>query len=200
MSVADEELQKSTPSERLNPMPPKIDYPALMQAISHYDPLGETNYYFDTQTGEVLMVSDYAEEEARLFDDPDPIDSPDIRLAWYRLWQDGEIGEELPEADEAAMSERVETFLKRFLPLPAADSHESYRDMIDFAGTVTDPHLTELLDVALTGKGAFRRFKDVLLGYPEERERWFVFKDERLRKRVDDWLRQHGIVPGEQTE
>jgi hypothetical protein len=67
--------------------------------------------------------------------------------------------------------------------------------MADFAGTVTDPHLTELLDVALTGKGAFRRFKDVLYGYPQERDRWFAFKDERLRKRVDDWLEAYGILP-----
>ena len=45
-----------------------------------------------------------------------------------------------------------------------------------------------LLEVAINGKGAFRRFKDVLLNYPEERERWFKFRDDRMEKRAVEWL------------
>ena len=47
---------------------------------------------------------------------------------------------------------------------------------------------SELLEVAINGKGAFRRFKDVLLNYPEERERWFQFKDDRMKERALEWL------------
>jgi len=54
--------------------------------------------------------------------------------------------------------------------------------------TVEDDHLSELLEVAINGKGAFRRFKDVLLNYPEERERWFQFKDDRMKERALEWL------------
>ena len=43
--------------------------------------------------------------------------------------------------------------------------------------------LVELLEVAVNGKGAFRHFKDVLLNYPEEEERWFQIKDGRLEKK-----------------
>jgi hypothetical protein len=32
-----------------------------------------------------------------------------------------------------------------------------------------------LLDVAIQGKGAFRRFEDVLADHRDERERWFAF-------------------------
>jgi hypothetical protein len=53
---------------------------------------------------------------------------------------------------------------------------------------VEDEHLSELLEVAINGKGAFRRFKDVLLNYPEERERWFQFKDDRMKERALEWL------------
>jgi hypothetical protein len=42
--------------------------------------------------------------------------------------------------------------------------------------------------VAINGKGAFRRFKDVLLDYPEERERWFQFKGAKEQKRALEWL------------
>ena len=42
--------------------------------------------------------------------------------------------------------------------------------------------------MAINGKGAFRRFKDVLLNYPEERERWFHCKDNRAQARALEWL------------
>ena len=35
------------------------------------------------------------------------------------------------------------------------------------------------------GKGAFRRFKDVLMGFPVDRERWFAFRSERLRIAIE---------------
>jgi hypothetical protein len=40
----------------------------------------------------------------------------------------------------------------------------------------------------MNGKGAFRRFKDVLLNYPEEREKWFQFNDDRTQGRALEWL------------
>jgi predicted nucleotidyltransferase len=83
----------------------------------------------------------------------------------------------------------------RFISVPQMDSYEGYRDMEDFIATVRDPHLQELLEVAITGRGAFRRFKDVLLGYPREREQWFAFKDEAMLERVCEWLEAYDIEP-----
>jgi hypothetical protein len=33
----------------------------------------------------------------------------------------------------------------------------------------------------------------VLLNYPEKREEWFDFKDERLKERVMEWLEENEI-------
>jgi hypothetical protein len=71
-------------------------------------------------------------------------------------------------------------------------SAEGYRDMVDFARRITDEHLVELLDVALDGKGAFRRFKDVIYRYPDERERWHRFSNDRTRGRARAWLAAEG--------
>jgi len=76
----------------------------------------------------------------------------------------------------------------RYVKIPSTDSREGYRDMQDFILTVEDEELREKLWIAIDGKGAFRRFKDVLVRYPEERGRWFEFKDERTKERVVDWL------------
>jgi hypothetical protein len=48
---------------------------------------------------------------------------------------------------------------------------------------------------AIRGRGAFGRFKDVLSTHPHERESWFRFKDEQMRRRVLDWLQEEGIQP-----
>jgi hypothetical protein len=70
--------------------------------------------------------------------------------------------------------------------------------MADFIATVEDERLAELLEVAINGKGAFRRFKDVLAHYPDERERWFRFKDDRMKERALEWLESIGISPCEE--
>jgi hypothetical protein len=64
-----------------------------------------------------------------------------------------------------------------------------------FIAVVRSPRLQERLERAISGRGAFRYFKDVLLDYPTERERWFRFKQERLQRRMLDWLEAQGITP-----
>jgi hypothetical protein len=109
-----------------------------------------------------------------------------------------DIGDDLEMVREVEM---VEAGLgTRFLQLPLADSRAGYADMRDYVATVTDPRLEERLGDALRGKGAFRRFKDVLLGYPQERERWFAFKHLRLRERARAWLAEEGIEPIEEGD
>jgi hypothetical protein len=67
--------------------------------------------------------------------------------------------------------------------------------MARFAESIDDSQLRELLDLALRGRGAFRRFKDVLAHYPRERERWFRFREERLQEAMHEWLEDNGIEP-----
>lgn len=64
-----------------------------------------------------------------------------------------------------------------------------------FIATVRNRRLQERLERAIRGRGAFRNFKDVLLDYPAERERWFQFEQERLHQRILDWLKAHDITP-----
>jgi hypothetical protein len=60
---------------------------------------------------------------------------------------------------------------------------------------VEDPDLQGKLTQAIDGKGAFRRFKDVLMAYGPERERWFSFRSERLRIFMEAWLNAHALNP-----
>ncbi len=121
----------------------------------------EHRYFLDTETSEVILVSEMLDDE--------------------------EAQRQVAEIDEAEPG--------RYLQVPHADSREGYDDMQDFIDTVSDGHLQELLNVAIQGRGAFRRFKDVLARHPGEQQRWFDFQATRLEARARAWLADEGYEP-----
>src|SRR3972149_2554227 len=106
-----------------------------------------------------------------------------------------QIFDDIMDPDEKEeLDDKVDEGLgKRYITIPNAESHEGYQDMEDFIETVKEVKLKEKLYNAITRKGAFRRFKDALNSYPNERERWFKFKDEKVMGRVNEWLDEEGI-------
>ncbi len=95
---------------------------------------------------------------------------------------------------EAAINRQtVSENIRNFLRVEPASSREQYRWMERFVGSVSDEALRERLIISIDGKGAFRRFKDVLLAYPAERERWFSYRADLLHWHIQNWLEQHDI-------
>ncbi len=134
----------------------KIDLDGLCSAME--DSSAENNYYLNLETGEILLISDYMDDE-----------------------------------EIKKLKGKIDENFDRYELLPKAELYESYEDMNAFISTVKDEHLVELLFSAINGKGAFRRFKDVLERYPEERGSWFHFKDDRLKERALEWLEDIGV-------
>ena len=87
-----------------------------------------------------------------------------------------------------------------YLRIDPVSSREQYRWMERFIDSVEEQELKRQLQHAIDGKGAFRRFKDVLMSHPVDRERWFAFRSERLRSCMEGWLEAHGIKPVERPE
>jgi hypothetical protein len=169
----------------------RIALEAAFQSSSY-----EISYWLNRETGEVLASDDWSRSEARQLDGPDDIDDPHVRLAWCLLWENGEVGSEEPSEEER---ERVRAIMAPMIPIPQADSHDEYNLMVAFA-MVRDRHLRELLEVALDGRGAFQRFKKVLARYPKERERWFAFRDEDLRRQIGAWLEEVGLLENREDD
>jgi hypothetical protein len=80
-----------------------------------------------------------------------------------------------------------------YLRIDPVSSREQYRWMERFIPLAEDNDLREKLTQAIDGKGAFRRFKDVLMSFGDEREKWFTFRSERLRTFMEAWLAAHAI-------
>jgi predicted nucleotidyltransferase len=149
----------------------------------------EMHHYLDTEMGQVLMVmDDFRNELEQLWEEAGPKDKLEDLLRTSKL----------PEWQKQAMAEahRVEeNYGTRVVSVPEPDAHRDFRDMEAFIATVAEPRLREELQRATGGRGAFRRFRDVLGDNFHERERWFQFKRERLRKHMTDWLASLDIEP-----
>ena len=79
-----------------------------------------------------------------------------------------------------------------WIATPSQRDLREYDIMVDFAYTVTDPRKNELLNVALEGRGAFRRFKDTLyrVGLTDE---WYDFKHKAYVELAREWCIEKGI-------
>lgn len=84
---------------------------------------------------------------------------------------------------------------ERWLRVDNVGSRDGYRDMVRYAEDVTDPDVADRLLIALDGRGAFRRFRDVLDRWPDRVDSWRTFAAERRRGRARAWLADEGYSP-----
>ena len=114
---------------------------------------------------------------------------------------DSRTGEVITLVDAAPGSQELRTRVMSggdaFIRVEPASSREQYKWMERFVVGVTDPVLRDRLIISIDGKGAFRRFKDALLNYPVERERWFSYRGELLHWHIQEWFRRDGITTEE---
>jgi hypothetical protein len=149
-------------------------------------------YYLDLTTGQVVVITDEIRDELKaiyeeLDDEHGVADDVFAAVLQQRV---------LPAWMRAALDEahRVEQgYGQHYIAVPTADTREDYRAMRDFIETVANPLLRSQLAYAIQGRGAFRRFKDILLVHLDERERWFAFSAARVRERVLVWLAEERI-------
>jgi hypothetical protein len=81
-----------------------------------------------------------------------------------------------------------------YVRVEPVSSREQYRWMERFIQMLDPSDLRDELSLAIDGRGAFRRFKDVLMLNAPERERWFAFRSERLRVFMEAWLEAHALI------
>ncbi len=80
----------------------------------------------------------------------------------------------------------------RWLFLEGEGSHDAYRDLERFIGTVEDDDLASRLTRAIEGRGAFKRFRAVLERDPLEYTRWHRFDTDARLGHARSWLAAHG--------
>lgn len=167
-----DDLRSSRPLRRL-----QIDLIELEVAFDNSSP--EMSYYLDLETGHVVLVTNEARRAIEAEED------------------DGGVSAEGPDWFQSVLEDarRVAADDERYVAIPSQDAREDYHAMQEFIGTVANESLRERLWDAIQGHGAFRRFRDILARYPDERERWFEFEQDCGMQRIMDWLADEGVEP-----
>jgi Uncharacterised protein family (UPF0158) len=134
--------------------------------------------------------------------DPQQVDLADLAIALedhsqeHTWWLDPASGAVEPRFGDAdGRDDGV-----RAIPVEPLPTAVAYADMEAFVARVRDPRARYALDRAIAGRGAFRRFKDALLDYPELRRAWFRFHDGRSERRAIEWLVEHELVEPDAAE
>jgi hypothetical protein len=83
---------------------------------------------------------------------------------------------------------------ERWLWVDCEGSRDGYRDMERFIEDLDDRDIADRLARAISGRGAFRRFKDRLSDRPELMTKWYAFSNDRHRGRARSWLAAEGYT------
>src|SRR5262245_48522691 len=132
----------------------------------------EASYYLDKRTGEIEMIQD---EFWRPVENDDPVEH-------YPEWQ----REVISKAKEIRDGE------EHFAKHPGKFEINSYGIMERFCHEYPNPHVSERLSHAIRGKGAFRRFKDLVFDLGIE-DKWNHFEHEAYEEMAINWLESEGI-------
>ena len=134
----------------------------------------EWSYYIDRTNGELLSFQDrYLSLAEELEADP---------LLPLAPWEQEEV-------------EAAKTMLNHWddmIRFPDKRELDEYGMMEDFIETLTDPHQRECFEIAISGRGAFRRFKDTLPRFGLEQQ-WYRYKDEALFDFARKWCEENSL-------
>lgn len=97
--------------------------------------------------------------------------------------------------EDAEKRNKITEDSDKYIKIEPASSKEQYRWMECFVFSVEEDILRDRLLVSIDGKGAFRRFKDALISYPAERERWFRYRADLLHYHINEWFKQRELEP-----
>jgi GNAT superfamily N-acetyltransferase len=96
--------------------------------------------------------------------------------------------------EEAGTPEEAED---AFIPIPEWRPVDGFLMMGKFVARLRNPLLRDQLKDALaSGRGVFRKFKDILKTSPEIERLWFNFKERELRKVVWQWYNDNRELAG----
>lgn len=82
-------------------------------------------------------------------------------------------------------------------PIPEWGPTQGFRVMDEFVADMKNPILRqELRGVLKSGHGVFRKFKNVLKGYPDIQKLWYAFKKREMKALILSWYNQIREIAG----
>ena len=105
------------------------------------------------------------------------LESHPVEMIDEELWQ-----EVLDKIDENYMD---------YLRIEPMESHESFKIMEDYIAEIPDQKIQHRFEEVIRQRKPFQQFKNLLLDYPELRNRWFTYKLQRYIEYVKNKLEEY---------
>jgi hypothetical protein len=131
--------------------------------------------------GEVLTAMDTSEHDM---------------LSWFLDLETGEVRmlyDDHFEGDEDEFAVELERSPDRFEEIPRYETREKYDLMCRFAESIDEEDIREKLALALRGRGAFSRFRDVVFPHPDLSAAWNAMEQDAMLEAAEQWLAGLGI-------
>ncbi len=170
-----EEIERRANTKISTPPPEQKEPVSLNDIVQEMQTISDTmTVYFQRSTGRFIMVTD---EYVYAAESDDPLD-------------------DRPEWEQEIIRETAELLNREesgdYVPLPTRYDIHEYAIMESFCSTVENRMIANDLFRSITGKGAFRRFKDALHRHGIEKN-WYAYKDEAYKEIAREWCKEHGI-------
>lgn len=94
--------------------------------------------------------------------------------------------------DNEGLEDEIEENPDRYLRLPTKFEIHEYRIMEEFVWSLSEGRQQDLLERAIRGRGAFRKFKDTVYDLGLDKK-WFQYEAVAYHKIAIDWCRENGI-------
>ena len=133
-------------------------------------------YFLDKRTGDIFEVEERFLRIAEELDEDDNLEK-------YLDWEKNTI--------QCAIKFYQEE--KHYISLPSKYDIHEYQIMEDFIDSLTNTSHINRLERAITGKGAFRRFKDTI-NYLGIEKKWYDFKRKVLENIVIEWCKDNDLI------
>lgn len=81
----------------------------------------------------------------------------------------------------------------RFIRLPSQREINEYGMMEEFVSNVRNDSRRAALEIAISGRGAFRRFKDTVIRFGIEKK-WYAFRDKEYLRVAREWCEENDVA------
>jgi hypothetical protein len=140
------------------------------------------DYYFNKSTGKVIALS----KGLIHFLTQEPSTFRDLLPEWESRM--------IPVARQIIINGSAE-----FVRIPEAFGQPEHEWMAKFLPDVRSIKMRHKLQLALRGRGACRRFQEILSEVPDEKKRWTVFRARCWKEKIQNWLEGLGLLAVENS-
>lgn len=126
----------------------------------------------------------------------DAIEAADDNYTYFLDMETGEsvflVDELITGLDNEGLDDEIQENFGRYLRLPTRFEIHEYNIMEQFIWSLPEGRQQNMLEGAIQGRGAFRRFKDMVYNLGLEKK-WFQYEADTYKKMAIEWCRDQEI-------